>query len=98
MTRGGHRASEASRARIRALFLSKTLLENLEPWVGPVERLADLGPTRRVALGLAPVERRRSEVMIRLCRNPFCRHWTPTRLPECVVCHTRHMPRIPITP
>lgn len=74
-----------SRVETRAQFASDALLA--EPWTGPVERVAELSAERRVALGLPAVERRRSEVMIRLCQNPYCRSWTATRLAWCVVCH-----------
>lgn len=77
----------AGRAIVRR-FLSDGVIADAEPWTGPVERLSELSPERRVALGLEPVERRRSQINIRLCQNPYCRHWTPARLSRCVVCHT----------
>jgi len=79
-----------ARRRRRARFLSDALLTNAEPWTGAVERLSELGPARRAALGLPAVERRRSVVMIVRCAQRWCGHWTPRRFTHCVICHQRH--------
>lgn len=63
-------------------------IENLEPWTGPVQRIGDLTPEERARFGIPAIERRRTEILIRICQNPYCRHWTPTRHVRCVVCHT----------
>lgn len=78
--------SSVKRAKVRGQFATDALLA--EPWTGPVERFKDLSPERRVAIGLEPVERRRSEVLIKLCGNIYCRSWTPSRLKYCTICHT----------
>lgn len=59
-------------------FLSDALLRGakLPPWEGEVERREPASYQQR------------SEVLIRLCRNVYCRHWTPTRLTRCVICKT----------
>lgn len=30
---------------------------------------------------------RASEILIRLCTNRYCRHWTPIRKKHCIICH-----------
>jgi hypothetical protein len=65
-------------ARRSQQFASDAAIRNAlrQPWSGVVERRDPASYERP------------SVVMIRMCQNPACRHWTPTRLRCCVACHT----------
>lgn len=77
---------EARRRRHRGKAIN--VESEAQRWTGDVERLSELSPERRVAIGLEPEERRRSVVAIRICSNIYCRNWTPSRLKYCAICHT----------
>lgn len=78
---------------IATRFLSDALLANAEPWTGPVRRLGELSSSDRVALGLAAVERRRSQILTWRCRGAGSGqwHWTPEgsrAAGMCLLCYT----------
>ena len=77
--------------RARWQFHQHRWFNDEEPWLGPVERVAELTAERRVALGLEPVERRKSVVEFWLCQNPYCRQFTPRgsrAAGMCLICFT----------
>jgi hypothetical protein len=82
------------RESARARFLSDALLANAEPWDGPVVRLRDLSPAELGALGLAPIETRRSEILTWRCLGAgggASWHWTPEgshAAGTCLLCFT----------
>lgn len=72
--RGGRRLSQDEVQRVFRRFRGK-----VKPW--PPDRVERRDPA---------TYREPSEIKIAICRNPFCRSWTPTRLTYCTTCH---MPR-----